>query len=128
MASVDGASLRGQFEDAKARIAALRAAGKVPAEADALFGLLISLVSILIALLLERTTRKTSANSGLPPSQTEKDDTARRGGRDSGKGARPNLKTADSMRRVTVEDTAAVDTCGSCGADLSGVEAAGQWH
>ena len=35
MAGVDGASLRGQFEDANARIDALRAAGKVTAEADA---------------------------------------------------------------------------------------------
>ena len=35
MAGVDGASLPGQFEDANARIDALRAAGKVPAETDA---------------------------------------------------------------------------------------------
>lgn len=35
MAGVDGASLPGQFEDANARIDALRAAGKVTAEADA---------------------------------------------------------------------------------------------
>ena len=51
---------------------------------------------------------------------------ARRGGRDSGKGARPNPRTADSMRKVTVENTAAVDTCGRCGAGLSGAGADGR--
>ncbi len=88
-----------------------------------LFAILITLMSVLIAVLLEKTTRKTSANSGLPPSQTEKDETARRTGKgDSGTGARPNLQTGDNLRKTTVEETVTVEACDACGADLSGVD------
>ena len=74
-----------------------------------------------MAVFLEKTTRKTSRNSGLPPSQTEKDETARRDG-SSGKGAKPNLSTGDNLRKTTVEETVTVDACDTCGADLSGVD------
>ncbi len=77
MATVNPASLREEFEAAKARIAALRKDGKVSEEVDAVIGVLFTLLGILITVLLEKTTRKTSRNSGLPPSQTEKDETAR---------------------------------------------------
>lgn len=125
MATVNAASLRAEFEAAKARIQALRAAGKVSAEADAMFGVLITLMRVLITVLLEKTTRKTSANSGLPPSQTGKDATARRTGA-SGKGPRANLQTGANLRRTTVEETIPVETCDGCGADLSGIEAVGR--
>ncbi len=68
------ASLHEEFEAAKARVSALRAAGKVSEEVDFVIRVLFTLLSILIAVLLEKTTRKTSANSGLPPSQTDKDE------------------------------------------------------
>ena len=132
MATVNPASLREEVAGAKARIAALRKDGKVPEEVDAVISVLFTLLGILIAVLLERTTRKTSRNSGLPPSQTEKDETARHTGKDetarhtgkddSGKGAKPNLQTGDNLRKTTVEETVAVEACDTCGADLSGVD------
>ena len=122
MPTVNGALLREEFEAAKARIKTLREAGKVSAEADAMFGILITLMSVLIAVLLEKTTRKTSANSGLPPSQTEKDETANTGKGASGTGAKPNLQTGDNLRKTTVEETVTVDACDACGADLSGID------
>ncbi len=125
MATVNAASLRDEFEAAKARIKTLREAGKVSAEADAMFAMLITLMSVLIAVLLERTTRKGSRNSSLPPSQTDRDGTARRAG-SSGKGAKPNLQTGDNLRKTTVEETVAVEACDTCGADLSGVDPAGR--
>ena len=120
MPMVNAASLREEFDDAKARIAALRKDGKVSEEIDAVIGVLFTLLGILIAVLLERTIRKTGRNSGLSPSQTEKDETARRAGKDSGKGAKPNLQTGDNLRKTTVEETVAVETCDACGAALSG--------
>ncbi len=68
MATVNAA--REEFEAAKT--AALRAAGKVPKEA--VIRVFVILLDILIVVLLEKTTRKTSRNSGLPPSQTDKDE------------------------------------------------------
>ncbi len=70
MATVNAA--REEFEAAKTRIAALRAAGKVAEEA--VIRVLVILLDIIIVVLLEKTTRKTSRNSGLPPSQTDKDE------------------------------------------------------
>ena len=74
-----------------------------------------------MAVFLEKTTPKTSANSGLPPSQTEKDETARRAV-SSGKGPKPNLRTGDNLRKTVVEETVTVEACEACGADLSGVD------
>ena len=121
MATVNAASLREEFDAAKARIKTLREAGKVSEEVDAVIGVLFTLLSILITVLLEKTTRKTSANSGLPPSQTDEDETARRAGK-RGKGAKPNLETGANLRRTTVEETVTVETCEACGADLSGID------
>jgi len=120
MPTVNAASLRQEYEDAKARVQALRRAGRVSAEADAVIGVLVTLLGILIAVLLERTTRRTSANSSLPPSQTDGDGTARRTG--GGRGAAPNRRTGANLRRVTIEETVAVDACDACGADLSDVD------
>ncbi len=125
MPTVNGASLREELKDAKARIAALRRDGKVSDEVDAVIRVLFTLLNVLIAVLLERATRKTSRNSGLPPSQTGSDETARRAG-GSGKGPKPNLQTGDNLRKTVVEETVAVEACDACGADLSGVDPAGR--
>ena len=121
MATVNAASLRQEFEDAKARVAALRADGKVSEEVDAVIGVLFTLLGILITVLLERTTRKTGRNSSLPPSQTDKDETARRAG-SSGKGTKQNLQTGTGLRKTTVEETVTVETCDACGGDLGDVD------
>ncbi len=106
MATVNAA--REEFEAAK--VAALRAAGKVPKEAV----IRVLLLDILIVVLLEKTTRKTSRNSGLPPSQTDKDESAKRAG-SNGKGPKPNRQMGDNLRKTIVEE--AVDACDACGAD-----------
>ncbi|WP_419906886.1 hypothetical protein [Hoeflea sp.] len=60
MASVNGTSLREEFDAARARIAALRKAGRISDDVDAVIGVLCSLLGILIAIFLEKTTRKTA--------------------------------------------------------------------
>ncbi len=116
MATVNAASLRGEFEGAKARVAALRRDGRVSGEVDAVVGVLPALLGLLVAVFLERTTRKTSANSSLPPSQMDGDGTARR--TRGGEGAKRTPRTGDGMRRATAGETATVEACGTCGADL----------
>jgi len=75
MATADGAYLHEEVEVARARVAELRSKGKVSGEVYAVFGVLFKL---LVAVLPERTTRKAGRNSGIPPSHTEEDGTARR--------------------------------------------------
>ncbi len=65
-------------------------------------------------ILLEKTTRKTGANSGLAPSRTDKDE--RRKGA-SGKGPKPNLQTGDNLRKTVIEETVAVEACGADGVE-----------
>ena len=115
MATVNAASLRDEFEAAKAGIAALRKDGKVSAQADAMFRILITLMSVLITILLERTTRKSDRNASLPPSQTPKDETAQRASRSSGKGTRGNGQTSATLRKVIHEETVTVETYEACG-------------
>ena len=70
MPTVNGASLRAQMDDCRARFDAVKRTGEAGAETRALIDALFLLPDILVAVFLEKTTRKTSANSGLPPSQT----------------------------------------------------------
>ena len=81
---------------------------------------MVTMMDLLITVLLEKTTRKTSGNSGIPPSQGGQDETVRRAGPgDRGKGAKPKLQTGASLRKTTIEETVTVEACDACGADLS---------
>ena len=75
MPTVNSASLRDEFDGYKAGIASLRKEGKIIKEVNVLLTGLCCLLEILIAALLEKTTKKTSKNSSIPPSQTGKDET-----------------------------------------------------
>ena len=68
MASVNSASLRDEFEAYKADIASLRKKSKITKEVDVVVTGLCVLVGILIAVFLEKNTKKTSKNSSIPPS------------------------------------------------------------
>ena len=95
MATVNAASLRERLDDCRVRFDDIRRRGEAGADTLALINALFLLLDILVAVFLERATPKTSANSSLPPSQTDGDGTARRAGGDTnGKGAQPNGRPA----------------------------------
>ena len=77
MGSVNSASLRDEFDGYKADIDSLRKEGKISKETDVVFCGICRLLGILIAILLQKTTKKTSKSSSIPPSQTDKDGTKR---------------------------------------------------
>ena len=127
MAAVNVKLLREEFDAAKGRIETLREAGKVSTEADALFGILLTLMNVLIAVLLEKTTPKTSANSSIPPSQTDAEDKTAKG---AGTGRRRRRTgsdpvDADGFTTVVIEETSTVSDCEGCGADLEDVAPCG---
>ncbi|MHB1609824.1 MAG: IS66 family transposase [Acidiferrobacter thiooxydans] len=121
MASVNRQSLRGEFEALKGRFAELGAEGKITGESRALFEALLMLLQVLMAIFLEKTTPKTSANSSKPSSQTPKDESAlgREGAHTKGKatdaGRSANTRTVET---VTVSK---VPFCETCGEDLRAV-------
>ena len=75
MATVNSASLRDEFDAYKADIVSLRKEGEITEKTDKVLTGLCDLVTILTAAFLEKTTKKTSKNSSIPPLQTGKDET-----------------------------------------------------
>ena len=108
MPTVNEKSVREELETAQEQLKALRQSGKVSPEADALFRVLMPILSLLVTVLLEKTTRKTSRNSSIPPSQMEdEDDTAQRA--KPGRRAAPaNDQIGCNLQKVTTAATAAM--------------------
>ena len=125
MAAVNEKFVREELQAAEEQLEALRQSGKVSPEADALFRILLPLLTLLVAVLLEKTTRKTSRNSSMPPSQTDADDTAQPAG-PARRTAKANDRTSSNLQQVTFQETVPVTACDDCGADLSAVPATGR--
>ena len=69
MARLNHASLRAQLHHCRAQFEAIKQHGEASADTLALINALFMLVDIVVAVFLERTTPKTSRNSGLPSSR-----------------------------------------------------------
>lgn len=119
MASVDKASVREEVGRLKADFQALREQGKVSAEVQTIMNALFMIVELMLAIFLERKTRKTPRNSSIPSSQTDKDDTALGRGGSNGKGKAGQSGLAGNTRTAQRVTLATVDTCEVCGEDLS---------
>jgi len=76
MPSVNKQSLREEFDQLKVRFEDLSNQGKITPESSALFQAMIMLFELLIAVFMEKRTRKNDHNSSIPSSQTGKDETA----------------------------------------------------
>jgi hypothetical protein len=119
MPSVNKASLREEFDALKGEFERLCANGKMAEESRALFRAMLTLFELLMAVFMEKRTTKNSRNSGLPPSQTDKEDQSagQSGAKANGKGYR----NSGSHNTRTIETVAVVPVshCARCGEDLS---------
>ena len=121
MASIDKASVRQQFDELKQNFKDLSDAGKVSSESAILIKSLFTLFEIILAIFMEKKTKKTPNNSGIPSSQTEPDETSAdptQNGtsskkRKTTKGSFSNQKERVNHRKITV------DFCSHCSEDLS---------
>ena len=119
MASLNKASLREEFETLKGQFERLCTEGKMAEESRTLFQAMLMLFEVLMAVFMEKSTRKNNRNSSLPSSQTGKDDdTAPQSGTNA-KGKRDNNTRSGNTRTVETVALAPVDRCHSCGEDLS---------
>jgi transposase len=121
MASVNKASLRQDFATLKARFEQHCAEGQVSAELRALFEALLMLFELLMAVFMEKTTTKTSRNSGLPPSQTGQDgeDPTTPERRTRAKGGKHTHNRSDNTRTIETVTTIALAHCAHCDEDLT---------
>jgi len=119
MASVNKQSLRDEFDAIKREFKTLSSNGKMAADSRALFKALLMLFEVMLAVFMEKTTKKDSANSSLPPSQTQKDETSPSHKGSKSKANHQNDALSRNTRTVETTQVAKVNLCGACGKDLS---------
>ena len=100
MSTVNKLSLRDEVERIKNEFDQLAKEKKINPETRMLCQSMLMLINLLVSIFLEKTTKKTSKNSSIPPSQTEKDESSVRGSKDKGK----------FESKLTVENTRTVET------------------
>ena len=118
MPSVNTASLREEFDALKGEFQRLCANGKMAQESRALFQAMLMLFELLMAVFMEKRTTKTSRNSGLPSSQTAKDDESTPQSGAKGKGKGHNNTRSNNTRTVETVEVAPANVCETCGEDL----------
>lgn len=121
MANLDKSSVRNEVSRLKADFERLCAEGKISSESQAIMNSLFMVVELILAIFLERTTKKDTTNSSKPSSQTEKDESALGHSGSNGKGKLHNQATAQNRRTVENVTLSTVQTCDVCGEDLTGV-------
>ena len=120
MPSVNKKSLREEFDQLKVKFENLSNEGKVAPETAALFQAMIMLFEVLIAVFMEKKTRKNNRNSSIPSSQTGKDRTSTGS---NGKGKKHNGALSENTRTVETTQVAKVKDCEFCGEPLDDISA-----
>lgn len=120
MPSVNKKSLREEFDQLKVKFENLSNEGKVTPETTALFQAMIMLFEVLIAVFMEKKTRKNNRNSSIPSSQTSKDRTSTGA---NGKGKKHNGALSENTRTVETTQVTKVKDCEFCGESLDDISA-----
>lgn len=98
--------------------------GTINAEVKILMQSMFLVINLMLSIFLEKITKKNSKNSSIPPSQTETDNSSlpESGSKGKGKNEDDHLAANTRTRETTV--TVEVQTCDTCGEDLSDVPCA----
>jgi transposase len=121
MGSVNGQSVREEAERIKAEFDRIAANKKIDNESKILFQSMLMLINLLIAIFLEKTTKKNNKNSNKPSSQTEKDESSTTHTGTNGKGKQESDAVANNTRTIESVTIAKVTQCDTCGQDLTKV-------
>lgn len=123
MATIDKQSVRAEFDKIKLSFDEQVKAGKVSTEVATLFNTLMMLFNIILSIFMEKTTKKTSANSSIPPSQTTPDQssTTNKNQTNPDENKKKTVTVAGNTRTVETVTVLPALVCNHCGADLSGV-------
>ena len=105
MASLNQTSLREELDTLKGQFERLCADGKMGQEGRALFQALLMLLELLMAVFMEKRTPKNSRNSGLPSSQTDKDDDTAPQSKTRSKGKAQDHTRSSHTRTVETVET-----------------------
>jgi transposase len=109
MATINHQSVREEAERIKAEFDNLVTDKKINSESKMLFKSMLMLINLLIAIFLEKTTKKNNKNSSKPSSHTEKDESSTTDKGSKGKGKLESDTTANNTRTVETVTIAKVD-------------------
>lgn len=121
MATFDKQSVRDEFAKIKASFDEQVKAGKVSTEVAMLFNTMMMLFNLVLSIFMEKTTKKTSKNSSIPPSQTTPDNTSTTNKGGSDKDKQKTVTMAGNTRTVETVTVIPALVCNICGEDLSNV-------
>jgi transposase len=119
MASLNNKSIREEFGALKVKFEKLSSEGKMSSESRALFQAMLMLFEVLMAVFMEKTTRKGYKNSSKPSSQTQKDETSTTHKGSKSKGNEQNDTRSTNTRTIKTTLVSKVEFCRTCDKDLS---------
>jgi transposase len=121
MSSIHRESVREEAERIKEEFTRLASSKKMDTEVVFLVQSMLTLINLLIAIFMEKTTKKNNKNSSIPSSQTDKDETNLNTTETKGKGLPEVARVATNTRTVEQAIYIPVTVCAECGADLEAV-------
>jgi len=117
MATINKQSLRDNFDQLKSDFEKLSSNNKINKESRILFKALFMLLEVMLAVFMEKATKKDNKNSSIPSSQTEKDETSTVVGTHT-KGKKENGDLIANTRTKETIKVSKVNECNSCGENL----------
>ncbi len=111
MASLDKSSVRNEVSRLKADFETLCAEDKITRESQAIMNSLFMMVELILAIFLERITKKDATNSSKPSSQTDKDESALGHPGSNGKDKPENQVTDQHSRSLETVTLSKVQAC-----------------
>jgi hypothetical protein len=121
MPTINKQSVREEFDRLKSEFEKLSKNKKMSPEAVTLFSGLMMLLNLMFSIFLEKTTKKTSRNSNIPSSQTQKDESSKDTPKTNAKGRAEKTTIAANTRTVETTELIPVEQCSYCGEILSNV-------
>jgi transposase len=121
MANVDKESVREKVDEIKRQFEQLRADQNTSAEVIAMFSSMMLIIDLILSIFMEKQTKKNSKNSSIPSSQTPEDETSLNEKGSKTKGKCEKKTPIFNTRTVETTKVAKIDSCNTCGADLTTV-------
>lgn len=113
-------SIRKKIDSAREQIDKVFAEEEVSPALKAAIESMMLVIDIVVAVLLEKKTRKNSSNSGLPPSKNNGSNGNRN--KDVNKSQEKKGSQLENTRKVETSETVSVSSCSSCGTNLKNTE------
>ncbi len=118
MPRVNTISMREELERLQQEFERLSAAGKVRDEMKVLVQGMFVLFEVMVAVFLEKTTKKSTKTSSIPSSQTDKDESALDRQGSNRRGRKETQIEVSSSRTTESVQVSQVEFCSVCGEDL----------